>query len=151
MASRKPINRSMAVESTSSAIVGVYKRILSELKANKYKQEDIFAVHLALEEAFTNAITHGNKMNSDKEVKIDYSVALDKFEISMMDEGEGFDPSAIPDPRYGENLYKINGRGLLLMHSYMDVVEFNDRGNSVRMVRYKEKPRLTETQGQALA
>jgi len=141
----------MAVESTSSAIVGVYKRILSELKANKYKQEDIFAVHLALEEAFINAITHGNKMNSDKEVKIDYSVGLDKFEISMMDEGEGFDPSAVPDPRYGENLYKINGRGLLLMHSYMDVVEFNNRGNSVRMVRYKEKPRLTETQGQALA
>jgi len=141
----------MAVESTSSAIVAVYKRILSELKANKYKQEDIFAVHLALEEAFTNAITHGNKMNSDKEVKIDYSVGLDKFEISMMDEGEGFDPSAVPDPRYGENLYKINGRGLLLMHSYMDVVEFNNRGNSVRMVRYKEKPRLTETQGQALA
>jgi len=151
MASRKTINRSMAVESTSSAIVGVYKRILSELKANKYKQEDIFAVHLALEEAFTNAITHGNKMNSDKEVKIDYSVGLDKFEISMMDEGEGFDPSAIPDPRYGENLYKINGRGLLLMHSYMDVVEFNNHGNGVRMVRYKEKPRLTETQGQALA
>lgn len=151
MASRKPINRSMAVESTSSAIVAVYKRILSELKANKYKQEDIFAVHLALEEAFTNAITHGNKMNSDKEVKIDYSVGLDKFEISMMDEGEGFDPSAIPDPRYGENLYKINGRGLLLMHSYMDVVEFNDHGNGVRMVRYKEKPRLAKTQGQALA
>jgi len=151
MASRKPINRSMAVESTSFAIVAVYKRILSELKANKYKQEDIFAVHLALEEAFTNAITHGNKMNSDKEVKIDYSVGLDKFEISMMDEGEGFDPSAIPDPRYGENLYKINGRGLLLMHSYMDVVEFNDRGNSVHMVRYKEKPRLAKTQGQALA
>ena len=151
MASRKTINRSMAVESTSSAIVGVYKRILSELKANKYKQEDIFAVHLALEEAFINAITHGNKMNSDKEVKINYSVGLDKFEISMMDEGEGFDPSAVPDPRYGENLYKINGRGLLLMHSYMDVVEFNDHGNGVRMVRYKEKPRLTETQGQALA
>ncbi len=116
MASIKPINRSMAVESTSSAIVAVYKQILSELKANKYKQEDIFAVHLALEEAFTNAITHGNKMDSDKEVKIDYSVGLDKFEISMMDEGEGFDPSAVPDPRYGENLYKINGRGLLLMH-----------------------------------
>jgi len=151
MASKKPINRSMVVESTSSAIIAVYERILSELKANKYKQEDIFAVHLALEEAFINAITHGNKMNSDKEVKIDYSVGLDKFEISMIDEGEGFDPSAIPDPRYGENLYKINGRGLLLMHSYMDVVEFNDRGNSVRMVRYKEKPRLTETQGQALA
>ena len=147
MASKKPIKRSVAVESTSFSIDGVYKQILSELKANKYKQEDIFAVHLALEEAFTNAITHGNEMSSVKKVRIDYSVRLDQFEASMIDEGEGFDPIVIPDPRYGENLYKITGRGLLLMHSYMDVVEFNKRGNGVRMVRYKEQPPLTEILG----
>jgi len=134
----------MAVESTSSAIVAVYKRILSELKANKYKQEDIFAVHLALEEAFVNAVKHGNKMDPDKEIKIDYSVDLDKVEISMTDEGDGFEPEAVPDPRCGENLYKTDGRGLLLIRSYMDVVEFNKRGNSVHMVRYKEKSRMSK-------
>jgi len=135
----------VAVVSTPSAIVEVCKRLLSEVEANDFSQEDIFAVHLALEEAFINAIKHGSKMDTNKEVKIDYSVGLDKVEISMTDLGEGFDPDSVPDPRVGANLYKTEGRGLLLMRSYMDVVEFNERGNSVRMVRYKEKPRLTGT------
>jgi serine/threonine-protein kinase RsbW len=151
MASKKSATRSMVIESTPFAIVEVCELILPKLKANNFSQADIFAVHLALEEAFINAIKHGNKMNPDKEVKINYSVSLDKVEISMTDQGDGFDPEAIPDPRCGENLYKSEGRGLLLMQSYMDVVEFNERGNSVRMVRYKEKPRLTETQRQAQA
>jgi serine/threonine-protein kinase RsbW len=80
-------------------------------------------------------------MNPNKEIKIDYLVDVDRIEISMMDEGNGFDPEVVPDPRYGENLYKTEGRGLFLIRSYMDVVEFNKRGNCVRMVRYKEKPR----------
>lgn len=145
MASKTPGSRSIVVGSTPSAIVGVCKQILAELEANNFSEEDIFAVHLALEEAFINAIKHGNKMDPDKEIKIDYSTGLKKIEISMTDEGDGFDPDVVPDPRYGKNLYKTEGRGLLLMCSYMDVVKFNGRGNSVHMIRYKEKPRLTGT------
>ena len=96
-------------------------------------------MHLALEEAFINAIKHGNKMEPSKAVKIDYSIEPDKIEICMTDEGEGFDPEVIPDPRYGDNLYKPAGRGMLLMRSFMDVVEYNKQGNSVRMIRYREK------------
>jgi len=139
MVSKIPISRSMVVESRPSAIDGVYRRILTELEANNFGEDDIFAVHLALAEAFVNAVQHGNKMDPDRKVKIEYSVVLDKVEISMTDDGSGFDPEAVPDPRYGENLYKTNGRGLLLMRSYMDVVEFNERGNHVRMVRYLKK------------
>jgi serine/threonine-protein kinase RsbW len=84
-------------------------------------------------------------MDSAKSVKIDYSVGLDKVEISMTDQGDGFEPEAVTDPRWGESLYKPEGRGLLLMNAYMDVVEFNERGNSVYMARYKEKPRLAES------
>lgn len=139
MVSKTPISRSMVVESRPSAIDGVYRRILTELEANNFGEDDIFAVHLALAEAFVNAVQHGNKMDPDRKVKIEYSVVLDKVEISMTDDGSGFDPDAVPDPRYGENLYKANGRGLLLMRSYMDVVEFNERGNHVHMVRYLKK------------
>ncbi len=146
MEPRAPISRSVAVASKSSAIVGVCRRILSEIEAYGFDKEDIFAIHLAIEEAFINAIKHGNKMDPDKEVKIDYSISPDKVEIFVTDLGNGFDPGSIPDPRRGENLYKAEGRGLLLMRSYMDVIEFNESGNGVRMVRYKEKPRLTETQ-----
>jgi serine/threonine-protein kinase RsbW len=149
MASTRPISCSTAVPSRPSAIVEVCKKILSELEAGDFSQEDIFAVHLALEEAFINAIKHGNKMNPDKQVKVDYSVASDKVEIFMSDQGGGFDPDSVPDPRSGENLYKTEGRGLLLINSYMDVVEFNKQGNRVHMVRYKEKPSLAATAGQS--
>jgi len=144
MVSKATINRSIVVKSRPPAIVGVYEQILSKLEANGFDKDDIFAVHLALEEAFLNAIEHGNKMDPTKEIKIDYSVGLDKIEISMTDEGEGFEPASIADPRYGEGLYKPGGRGLLLINSYMDMVKFTERGNSLYMVRYKEKPPLTK-------
>ena len=149
MASKTRISRSIAITSVPPSILGVCTGILSELKANDFSEEDIFAIHLALQEAFLNAIQHGNGMDIDKKVKIDYSVSTDRVEISMRDEGNGFDPESVPDPRLGENVYKIQGRGLLLMRSYMDEVRFNRRGNCVHMVRYKEKPQLRESQRQA--
>ncbi len=142
MISKKPISRCLAVESRSSAIVEVCRHILSEIEANNFSQDDIFAVHLAVEEAFINAVKHGNKMDPGKEVKISYSVSLDKVEVSLTDEGHGFNPTTVPDPRYGQNLYKTEGRGLFLMRAYMDVVDFNEQGNGVRMVRYRERPAL---------
>jgi len=103
---------------------------------------------LTLEEAFLNAVRHGNKMDPTKKVQVDYSVGSEKIEICVTDQGAGFEPEAVADPRYGVGLYKAGGRGLLLMNSYMDVVSFNERGNSVRMVRYKEKPSLTTNKNQ---
>ena len=141
MASKAPNTCSLMAESELSAVSGVYSLILSELEANSYDTDNVFSVHLAFEEAFANAVKHGNKNELTKKVKIEYSASSDKVEIVITDEGAGFDPSAVPDPRYGENLYKANGRGLLLMRSYMDVVEFNKKGNRVRMVRYKNKSR----------
>ncbi|MHC4172124.1 MAG: ATP-binding protein [Planctomycetota bacterium] len=147
MVSKAPISRTIVVESRTSAIAGVCEQILSKLEDNGFSKEDIFAVHLVLEEAFINAVKHGNKMDSAKNVKIDYSVGSDRVEISMTDQGDGFEPEAVADPRLGESLYKPEGRGLLLINSYMDVVRFNKRGNSVFMVRYKEIPTLTKSQG----
>lgn len=151
MASKTPINRSIVIASMPSTVADACEQILSELEANNFSEEDIFAVHLALQEAFLNALKHGNKMDAGKEIKVKYTLDVDRIEISMTDEGNGFDPNSVPDPRRGENLYKIEGRGLLLMRSYMDVVKYNERGNCVHMVRYKEKPRLTETHEQAQA
>ena len=141
----------MVVESISSALTSVREGILSVLKANSFSEEDIFAVHLALEEAFINAVRHGHKMDANRCVQIEYSVTLDKVEVTVTDEGEGFDPEAVPDPRFGENLYKPEGRGLFLMRSYMDVVKFNERGNSVCMVKNKtnQEPADKENQTQA--
>jgi len=148
MVSRAPIKFSMVVKSRPSAVVEVCEEVLSKLDAYGFDKDDTFAVHLALEEAFLNAVKHGNKMDSSKEVKIECSVDFDKIEISLTDQGDGFEPASVADPRYGEDLYKPGGRGLLLMNSYMDVVKFNEPGNNLYMVRYKEKPRLAKDKDQ---
>lgn len=142
--SQAPANCSIVVESKSSAVVDVCNQILSKLREHNFDKDDIFAVHLTLEEAFLNAVKHGNKMDPNKKVKIDYVVDDKKVEISITDEGNGFVPDDVADPRYGPGLYQPGGRGLLLMNSYMDTVKYNEQGNSVYMVRYKEKPELTE-------
>lgn len=144
MASEAPINCSIVVKSKSSAVVDVCEQILSRLEEHKFDEDDIFAVHLTLEEAFLNAVKHGNKMDPTKKIKVDYAIDSDKVEISVTDEGSGFEPEAVVDPRFGAGLYEPGGRGMLLMNSYMDVVRYNEQGNSVFMVRYKEKPHLTE-------
>ena len=150
MAPETPTSHSIVVESSPSAVTRQWTWILPKLKAHDFGEDDIFAIHLALEEAFINAVNHGNRMDPEKEIKIEYSVGEGKVEISMTDEGRGFDPDAVPDPRYGENLYKAGGRGLLLIRSYMDVVEFNKLGNRVRMVKYKERlnPKKIEPGGE---
>ena len=133
-----PTYRSLKVASKTSASTGVWKGLLRELEANSFDQEAVFAVHLALEEGFVNAVKHGNRMDAGKIVTIDYSVSREKVEVSITDEGEGFDPSKVPDPRFGENIYKTSGRGLLLIRSYMDLAEYNERGNSLHMVKYRK-------------
>ena len=95
MVSKTSNAHTMAIKSTPSAIVKACKLVIVQLKANNFSQEDIFAIHLALEEALVNAVKHGNKMDPEKEVRIDYSVAPDKVEISMTDEGKGFDMQAM--------------------------------------------------------
>lgn len=140
MAAEAPVRCSLVVESEPSALGRPCRQILAALEERGFSQDDVFAVHLALEEAFLNAVKHGNKMDVTKKVTIEYVVDREKAEIRITDEGEGFDPGSIPDPRVGENLYRPEGRGLLLINSYMHQVEYTCRGTCLRMVRYRGRP-----------
>ena len=131
MAAESPVRSSLVVESEPSALSRPCRQILGVLEAKGFSQDDVFAVHLALEEAFLNAVKHGNKMDASKKVVV---------EISVCDEGEGFDPGTVPDPRIGDNLFRPEGRGLLLINSYMHTVEYTSGGTCLRMVRYKGRP-----------
>jgi len=135
----EPIEHTILVESNTAALEQPRQWLLCQLRRLDYSDDDVFSVHLAFEEAFYNAMRHGSKMDSQKNVKIEFSIASDRVEISMTDTGGGFNPDTVPDCRVGENLYKTEGRGLLLMRSYMDVVEFNETGNSVHMVRNRHE------------
>lgn len=88
-------------------------------------EEKINGLLLAVTEATTNAIIHGNKNNSLKLVRIYVTVENSTLVIKIKDEGNGFDPSIVPDPTNPENLLKDSGRGLYLMRVYMDELDIN--------------------------
>lgn len=115
----------------------VQEQIEDLLKAQEFAEKDIFSIRLALEEALVNAIKHGNAMDRSKKVHIAFRVERERFDIRITDEGRGFDPADVPDPTAFENLERPCGRGLMLMRHYMTEVEYNERGNSVRMCKVR--------------
>lgn len=112
----------------------VISEILNEMEFDK---EAIQQVNLAVVEAGTNAVKHGNKNDPNKAARFYFGVYPDKITIKIEDEGEGFQPEQVDDPLNPENLLRTSGRGIFLIHMCMDEVEFNDFGNEISMVKYK--------------
>lgn len=94
---------------------------------------------IALDEAFVNAVKHGNKFDTRKNIKITADVSVKEARFTIEDEGEGFDVSAIPDPCDPENLFKTSGRGVLFIYNIMDEVKYNERGNRLTMIKKSDK------------
>ena len=99
---------------------------------------------VALDEAFVNAVKHGNKNDPNKLVRITAELTPQEASFTVEDEGEGFDITQIPDPCDPANLFRTSGRGVLLIYNIMDEVEYNAQGNRVKMVKRPEGP--VETQ-----
>ena len=107
--------------------------LLGQLGAHGWSEAEIFGVHLAAEEAITNAIVHGNKLDPGKRVHVCCHVSAEVARVEVADEGSGFDPAAVPDCREEERLEAPGGRGVMLMRTFMTRIEYNDRGNRVLM------------------
>jgi serine/threonine-protein kinase RsbW len=105
--------------------------LLEQLGIYGWSPSDIFAIHLAAEEAIVNAIVHGNKLDPAKQVHVSCEVTPDLARIRITDEGEGFDPSQVPDCTADDRLEMPGGRGVMLMKSFMTRIEYNAKGNSV--------------------
>jgi len=95
---------------------------------------------IALDEAFVNAVKHGNKNDPNKLLKITAELSPTEACFTVEDEGEGFDINEIPDPCDPANLFRTSGRGVLLIYNIMDEVEYNAQGNRVKMVKRPDVP-----------
>ena len=107
------------------------KRV-EKLGVIKAEQSNLF---VALDEAFVNAVKHGNKFDARKLVRITAEVSKHEAKFTIEDEGEGFDVNNIPDPLDPANLFKTSGRGVLFIYNIMDEVKYNARGNRLTMVK----------------
>lgn len=117
----------------------VQSRVVELLEQYGFSGRDVFSVRLAMEEALVNAIKHGNQMDPDKTVRLECHVDEDRVRIVIEDQGPGFDPGSLPDPTAEENLEMPGGRGVMLIQSFMDNVQYNDRGNMITMERSRSE------------
>jgi len=91
-------------------------------------------IELALREALVNAIVHGNKRNSHKSVQVKCRFSMDgEVSMTVEDEGRGFQHNSVPDPTSPDNRLRTRGRGIYLMRSLMDEVDFEQGGSVVHM------------------
>ena len=127
-------------------------------------KEDLFSLDIVLAEALENAIFHGNleipselknvghslfqeegarrrqfKPYQERKVYLSYEITQNSVKYVVRDEGKGFAHEKILDPRDPDNLFKINGRGMLLTMNFMDEVFWNERGNEITMIRYRKR------------
>jgi serine/threonine-protein kinase RsbW len=118
----------------------VIARALQDLSAGGYPESHRFAIRLAMDEAINNAIKHGNRGDTAKRVTVVYSLSAELFEVTIEDEGLGFDPDAVPDPTDARYIERPSGRGVMLMRAYMTSVAFEGRGNRVKLVKRRDCP-----------
>ncbi|NQT15764.1 MAG: response regulator [Planctomycetes bacterium] len=130
-------------------------------------ESDRTRIGVALEEALVNALYHGNlEIGSelrgeddrkyymliqqrsrqspyrDRQVHVEVKMSRQHATFVIRDEGPGFDPSSLPDPTDPVNLEKASGRGLLLMRTFMDEVEYNEMGNVVTLTKRRRADTL---------
>jgi serine/threonine-protein kinase RsbW len=91
-------------------------------------------LRVGLTEALSNAMLYGNAEDPAKRVRVEISLEAGSITARITDQGDGFDPGAVPDPRTPRNLVGESGRGLFLMRELLDEVHYNERGNSVTLV-----------------
>jgi serine/threonine-protein kinase RsbW len=91
-------------------------------------------IHLAVVEAVTNAIVHGNKGDVKKQITFEFRRHDGHLLFSIKDQGKGFNLSEVPDPTLAENKERLNGRGVFLIRNLADAVDFKDNGSTLEMV-----------------
>lgn len=94
---------------------------------------------VGLSEALANAMLYGNREDPSRTVRVEVVLDTDRVHLQVIDQGTGFDPDAVPDPTHPNNLERPGGRGLFLLRELMDHVEYNARGNAVRLVLHRDE------------
>ena len=119
-----------------NAISPLVERLMRLIEGSHCVTGQEHAVQLALREALSNAVVHGNRLDARKLVHVRCRCKVGEgISLTVSDQGQGFDAHAIPDPVAIENLDAEHGRGIQLMKLAMDEVSFEQRGTEVHMFK----------------
>jgi len=115
--------------------IAVVERLIDEMCEDHNVIEEHYGdILIAMTEGVNNAIVHGNKLDVNKSVSVEYEKRGKDLFFRITDEGAGFDYENLPDPTAPENLERPNGRGVFLMRNLADECSFEDDGRIIELV-----------------
>lgn len=126
------------LDSTLASVDKAEALVTGEAHQAGFDEEEAAQIGMAVRECMVNAVVHGNRYSNKKKVHFEIERSTESLTIVIGDEGEGFDPSSLPDPLAPENLLRQSGRGILLIRAFMDVFDLHPRpggGTEVRLVK----------------
>jgi len=128
----------LVIASSQSQLPKVEKLLNRISKQARLTEEKTDNVAIVLTELVNNAIIHGNKNHPEKKVTVKVVYYIDRVEISVKDEGVGFDQARLRDPRDPENIWRENGRGIFLVKNLTDKVEFfpSSSGMEIKIIEF---------------
>jgi len=127
------MKKELKIESKANNLRIVENAIDTITREAGINQENYGKIMVSVMEAVNNAILHGNKSDESKLVEITMELTDDQLLVTVTDQGKGFKPGEVPDPTEPDNIEKLSGRGVFLMTKLADKIEFNKKGNSVKM------------------
>lgn len=125
------LERQAVLHGVDEQSLEVEREIAQWARVCLFPEDEIAKIRIAVKEAVTNAYFHGNRQDPTKRVLVEYSVNNEEVRVRVSDEGTGFDPAEVPDPKAPERLTEPGGRGLLLLRELMTGVQYSPTGNQV--------------------
>ncbi len=132
---KKKDRKEFLIPSDLSLVTKTSAKVFSFLKPLSLDEATAFDVRLCFEEGLINAIKYGNKLQKNLTAKVVVTYDENDLKIEIEDRGEGFDPKKLTDCT-SEGILEARGRGVYLMHKFMDKVEYNAKGNRVLLVKH---------------
>ena len=124
----------LVIESRRDLIGSVVDQMMAAIKKMPCAEGHFDEIEVALAEALSNAIVHGNREDPAKRVRVSAACAdNEQLLIAVTDEGEGFDCKNLPDPTIAENVFSVHGRGIFLIRHLMDEAEHRLGGRQIVM------------------
>ena len=125
-------SRIESIEEAAGAVAQIAERC-------GYDETALFGIDMAVREAVTNAVLHGNREDPTLPVEVSFINGANELTLIVRDRGKGFDPASVPDPTSEQNLMSASGRGILFMRNFMDTVEWTTHPEGGTLVRMTKK------------
>jgi serine/threonine-protein kinase RsbW len=104
-----------------------------------FDEDTVSNIAMAVREAATNAVLHGNAYDPAKQITVSFETNADDLIIRIADQGPGLDPTSLPDPLAPENILRGSGRGIFLIKAFMDEVHFRQLhpGTELTLIKHR--------------